>query len=281
MRELTYISDSGMIVHFGRTMPYILQYADLNSAGAVFDEVQPVGSDGSFTGGGVYLKKMISIEGKIIAKSVSELERLRAALSMAMNIRREGTLIVTQENGNQKKIRCRPNNAPSYPIIFGLSQPFTCDLQCDSPYWLDYEQTIVPIGQIIPLWQFPFTPPVTFGYAVANVDIINNTSIDIPLKIEILSQSTLIEIKNISTGEGLEISAEITEGHKMIIDGNICEITIINMFDGSITNATNRLVAGSRFITLAPGENKIELKNGIAETIPLSYIIYNNHNLAV
>lgn len=270
-----------MIIQFSANSPFILNFADLNSIGAAFDEVQPVGADGSFTGGGVFLKKLIPIEGHIIGNSIQDIEQYRSALSMAMNVHRDGTLIAELESGSKKKIRCRPNNAPNYPVIFGLSQSFTCELQCDNPYWLDFQETIVPIGQIIPQWHFPFTPPVTFGYAVANADIINNTSIDIPLRIEVLSQATLIEINNITTGESFEIAAEIAEGHKMIIDGNICEITILNMFDGTTINATNKLVAGSRFITLRPGVNKIELINGITETIPLSYIIYNNHSIAV
>lgn len=281
MKTLTYISDCGMMIQFNQSFPYLVTYADLNSVGASFDEFQPVGIDGSYTTGGAYLKKIIPIEGNIVGNSYQDLEHYRNALSMAMNIHWDGTLIVEQYDGTKKKIRCRANQAPNYPQTFGLSQPFTCEFQCDNPYWLDYDETIVPIGQIIPQWSFPFTPPVTFGYVVANSEIINNTSIDIPLKIEVLSQATLIEINNISTDESFNVSALIEENHKMVIDGENCNITIINMLTGKQHDATNKLVAGSTFITLRPGRNKIELKNGITESTPLSYIIYNKHSLAV
>ena len=281
MKALTYLSDCGMIVQFSNQFPFIVSYADLNSAGAVFDEIQPVGMDGAYTQGASYSKKIIPIEGTIVGNSQQDIEQYRSLLSMAMNVRVCGTLIADLYNGKKKKIRCRPNQAPSYAKTFGLGQAFSCDFQCDNPYWLDYEETIVPIGQIIPQWRFPFTPPVTFGYAVANVDILNDTSIEIPLRIEVVSQTTLIEINNISTGESFGVSALIDRNHKMVIDGTACEISIINMLTGAVENATNKLIAGSNFITLQSGRNQIELNKGIADATPLSYIIYNQHSLGV
>ncbi len=281
MKTLTYISDSGMMIQFNQSFPFYVSYADLNSVGATFDEMQPPGVDGAYTQGGTYNKKIIPIEGTIVGVSPQHLSELRNMLSMAMNIHYEGILIVELHNGKKKKIRCRPTQNPSYSKPFGLGVSFTCEWQCDSPYWLAYKETIVPIGQIIPMWSFPFTPPVTFGRAVQNVEIINDTSIEIPLKIEVLTQSTLIEIKNITTGESFTVSALIEENHKMIIDGNTCDIEILDMITGVRTNATNKLVAGSQFIILRPGKNKIELNNGIADKTPLSYIIYNKPSLAI
>ena len=200
---------------------------------------------------------------------------------MAMHVHWDGWLIAEQWSGKKKKIRCRPHQLPQYSDPVGLGLPFALEWQADKPYWLDYDETILPIGQIIPLWRFPFTPPVQFGYAVAEVNIANDTSIEIPLRIEVLSQATNITVINESTGRRFEVAELIEENEKMVIDGENCNIEIVNLLTGARNNATNKLVSGSQFITLVPGENRITLNNGIADATPLSYIIYNNHSLAV
>lgn len=281
MKSITYISDSGMIIQFNKSFPFFITFADLNSVDASFDEFIPTGMDGTFTQGGTYNKKIIVIEGNIVGTSLKHIESLRSKLSMAMNIHFEGTLVVEQYSGEKKKIRCRPNKNPDFSKPLGLGQPFVIELTCDSPYWLDYGMTIVPIGQIIPQWQFPFTPPVLFGYAVSNTKINNETSIEIPLKIEVLSQATMIEIKNKTNNQAFTVNVIIEENQKMIIDGNTCEVKILNIKTGERVNATNKLVAGSDFITLSPGVNDIELTNGIADGAPLSYIFYNIPSLGV
>lgn len=113
------------------------------------------------------------------------------------------------------------------------------------------------------------------------MDILNTTNIDIPVIIEILSQSTLIEIKNISNNQSFKINRTINENEKMVIDSNTCDVFIVNLLDGTKKNAIKHLVAGSQFIMLSMGLNKIEINNGIANKVPLSYIRYNTPSLAV
>lgn len=281
MKSITYLADSGHTVQFSAVSPFFVAEADLNAAPASFDESKATGTDGTKTLGGNYDKKIIFVEGKLVAKSLSHLEDLRGALAMAMNVHREGELLLEQGSGRKKTIRCRPLCNPSFGKVFGLTQSFTAQFQCDNIYWRDSDMTVVPIGQIVPLWRFPFTPPVTFGKAVGVANILNKTSIDIPLKIEVFSQATLIELENKSTGQSFKINAVIEENKKMIIDGDSCDVSIINLVTGEKTNATNKLVAGSDYITLSPGENIIEIHDGIADSTPLSYITYYVPHLAV
>ncbi|WMJ23453.1 phage tail family protein [Paludicola sp. MB14-C6] len=281
MKSLTYISDSGLMIQFNATFPFYVDHEDLNSVGASFDEIKPAGYDGTITTGGSYNKKIIPISGTIVGTSKDHISELENLLAMTMNIHYEGWLIAEQNSGKKKKIKCRPTQNPSFSKAFGLGVPFTCEWQCDKPYWLEYNDTIVPIGQIVPMWSFPFTPPVTFGRAVQNVDIMNHTSIEIPIRIEVLSQSTLIEIVNVSTGASFKITAQIEKNHKMIIDSDNCDVYIVDLVSLEQVDATNRLVPGSDYITLKPGNNRIEINNGIADSTPLSYIIYNIPSLAV
>lgn len=281
MKRLTYLSDNGAIVQFNAGGPYFVSYADLSSAGASFDEHAVIGSDGVLTLGGSYDKKTIPATGQIVGLSKRHLEQLRVNLAMAMNIHFEGTLVAEQHDGSRKKLRVRPSGNPGFEGEKGLCQPFTLEWQSDSPYWTDYDSIVLPIGQIKALWHFPFSTPILFGYAVADVEVYNTTSITIPTRIEILSQSTAVTITNHSTGEWLQVNEAIGEGQKMVVDSETADIYIQDLFTGRKTNATNRLEAGSTPITLAPGKNRIELENGIAGSRPLSYIIYNKPYLAV
>lgn len=280
MRRLTYFSDCGMTVQFN-AFPYFITFVDLNSVGASFDEVQPAGFDGVVNQGESYNVKAIPLEGTIVGNSLQDLEKYRRAVAMAMNVHYEGTLVAELNNGEKWKIRCRPSGNPDFPKEFGRGQPFTCEWKCDRPYWKRYENNVVSIGQILPMWTFPFATPVIFGKAVSTVTINNETSIEIPLQIEILSQSTLIQISNNTTGQSFQIRSPVEENQKMVIYGDTADVVIVNLETGEQENATNRLVAGSEFISLMPGLNEIELSNGIADSVPLSYIIYNDHSLAI
>lgn len=283
MKSLTWISDGGAVIQFNESFPFYVSGADLNTAGASFSEMKPAGMDGAYTAGGSYDLKIIRCPGHIVATSQADLEKRRGQLAMAMNVRHEGWLISHQHDGTRKKIRCRPTHNPEFEGSFGLGERFTVEFRCDRPYWLSYEETIQPIGQITPLMAWPWAAPVLMGCAVAELSVFNGTSVEIPTRIEVLSQSSLIRLTRVCGADAaaLEIAAAIEEGQKLVIDGVTGDIYLQNLVTGAKVNASNRLVAGSRPITLLPGKNLIALDNGVAGATPLSYVIYNEHSLAV
>jgi len=279
---MTYLSDNGSIIQFNKSLPYYVAEYDLNSVPAEYDSFRPAGVDGAYTTGASYAQKIITASGTIVGTGRANLDDLRARLSAAMNVHHEGWLIVELFNGKKRKIRCRPNQSVNYPKPAGWGQPYNLEWLCDKPYWLDYADTILPIGQVTPLWCFPFCGPVLFGHSVAEVSVYGNAAIEIPLKIEIMSQATLITLENLTTGEYLAVSKAIGENEKMVIDGAEAQIYLQNLLTGATTNANNRLEAGSTFFTLTPGkQNRITLNNGVTGATPLAYIIYNGHSLAV
>ncbi|MGI5885446.1 MAG: phage tail domain-containing protein [Candidatus Spyradocola sp.] len=283
MKSLTWVSDSGAVIQFNQSFPFYVSGADLNTAGASFSEMKPAGMDGVYTAGGSYDVKIIRCPGQIVATSPADLERRRNQLAMACNVRREGWLVSHQHDGTRRKIRCRPTHNPEFEGSFGLGEKFTVEFRCDRPYWLSYDEIIQPIGQIIPLMAWPWAAPVLMGYAVAELTLHNGTGIEIPTRIEVLSHSTLIKLTRTCGADAavLEVAAAIAEGQKLVIDGTTGDIFLQDLETGETANASNRLAAGSRPITLLPGENRIELDNGVAGATPLSYIIYNEHSLAV
>lgn len=281
MRSITYTSDSGRSIQFNGWLPYYLAQIDFNSVGGSFDEYKPIGYDGSKTQGESYNAKAVLASGVLVSTSKAHLAQMRMDLAEAMNIHYEGWLSVSLLNGQTWKIRARPTQNPTFQAPVGLGQPFSLEWRCDSPYWLKEPQTVVKIGQIEGLWRFPFHAPVVFGQAVGNVEIRNPSTSEVPVVIEILSQATNILITNETNGQTLEVAELIQEGQKMILDSNTCDIQIVDIYSGDSVDATNKLVAGSQFITLAPGKNKIVLDNGIPDTIPLAYIRYYEQSLAV
>ena len=283
MKSLTWIPDNGETIQFNQNFPFFCNNADLNTAGASFSEFKPAGADGVYTAGGTYDVKTIIIPGQIVATSRADLEQRRAQLAMAFSIHNEGWLVAHQWDGTRKKIRCRSTGNPVYTENVGIGERFTITLRCDRPYWLGYDDQIVPIGQIIPLMRWPWVASVLMGYAVAELTINNTSGVEIPTKIEVLSQSTLIKLTRTcgSRVDELELATTIDEGEKLVIDGTSGDIYIHSIVSGEDSNASHCLVAGSKPITLLPGINQIVLDNGVAGVTPLSYVIYNDHSLAV
>ena len=281
MRSITYTSDNGRSIQFNGWLPYYLSEIDLNSVGSNFDEYKPIGYDGSKVQGESYNAKPILASGIIVSTSKQNLSQMRQNLAETMSIHYEGWLSVTLLNGKTWKIRARPTQNPTFQKPVGLGQPFSLEWRCDSPYWLKDPQTVVKIGQIEGLWRFPFHAPVVFGQAVGNVEVLNSSVEEVPVTIEILSQATKILITNETNGQTLEVAELIAEGQKMVLDSNTCDISIVDIYSGAHKDATNKLVAGSQFITLAPGKNKIVLDNGIPDSIPLAYIRFYEHSLGV
>lgn len=283
MKSLTWMPDNGMTIQFNQNFPFYVSNTDLNSAGASFSEFKSAGRDGVYTVGGSYEVKTIIIPGQIVATSRADLEKRRNQLAMAFNVHNEGWLIAHQWDGTKKKIRCRAAGNPAYTENVGLGERFTVTLRCDRPYWLGYDDIIMPIGQTIPMMCWPWVAPVMFGYAVAELTINNASGIEIPTRIEVLSQSTLIQLTRVCGRQSatLELATTVDEYQKLIIDSDTGDIYLHDIITGEDINASNRLVAGSKPITLLPGQNKIMLDNGIAGSTPLSYVIYNDHSLAV
>lgn len=283
MKTLTWIPDNGMTIQFNRGFPFFCSDTDLNTAGASFSEFKPAGGDGVYTAGGTYDVKIIRIPGQIVAVSRADLEKRRNQLAMALNIHNEGWLVAEQWDGTRKKIRCRATGNPAFSENVGIGERFVAELRCDRPYWLSYDEIIQTIGHIVPMMHWPWAAPVMMGYAVAELTVNNTTGVEIPTRIEVLSQATLIRLTRTCGNQVavLELATIIEENQKLVIDGTSGDIYLHDIYTGQDVNASNRLVAGSKPITLLPGTNKIELDNGVAGSTPLSYVIYNDHSLAV
>ena len=283
MRSLTWMPDNGMTIQFNQSFPFFCSNADLNTVGASFSEFKPAGADGVYTAGGTFELKAIVIPGQIVATSEADLEKRRNQLAMAFSVHNEGWLISHQWDGTKKKIRCRSAGTPVFTEKFGVGERFTISLRADRPYWLSYDDIVLPIGQTVPMMSWPWVAPVMFGYAVAELTVGNYSGTEIPTRIEVLSQATLIRLtRRCGTRvDALELATVIEEYQKLVIDGTSGDIYLHDILTGEDINASNRLVAGSKPITLLPGQNTIVLDNGIAGSTPLSYVIYNDHSLAV
>lgn len=277
---LTYKSDNGAVIQFGQMPPYILDFADLNGLGATFSEYKLLGYDGGYTPGGTYNKKAIPIRGAIVGASPQNLSALREKLANALNIHAEGWLHVDID-GIQRKIRARPVASPQIDQRVGLGQEFTAELAADWPYWLDTDEIIIPLGQMVPLFHFGFATPVLFGYAVSHAEILNPTSIEIPIRVEVMSESELITLSNATTGQYMSVDSPIGPNSKMTIDSYNASVLLQNLVTGQIADATNKLTAGSAFLTLVPGMNKISINDGVAGDSPLAYVYYYKHYLGV
>lgn len=281
MRSITYLSDSGYILQFNQNGNYFLKSIDLNSVSVSFSESQPIGIDGVHISSSAYGKKIITASGMIVANNALGLAKLREYMAFAMNIHDKGWLVVELRNGSKKKIRAMPNQTPSFGDQFNNGQPVNLEWQCERPYWLDYDETVLQLGHTKRLFHFPFAAPVRFGHVVSNITVHNKTNISIPVTVEIFTAAANVILQNKTSGETITVRMSIQSGEKMVIDSLTANIEIVNLKTGERYNATNKLEAGSQPINLMPGENLIDLQTGGKALAPLAYLRYNNHSLGV
>ena len=279
MENLKWVSDNGMIIEF--VSPFFFKDPDMNSGGVSFEEIKVPGIDGIKTIDRSYNGKILRVNGNIVGEGPNQLEFLKNELSLAMNSNYDGWLYAYQYDGSIQKKRCMPNQLPDYKDGPGLQVAFTLEWKSDDPYWLDTRETILTMGQVEPLWSFPFCTPVIFGNCVAKKTMRNSSGVDIFPIIEIQSPMDKVLIVNKSTGQILEVDKEIPKGKKLIIDNMNCEIELVDIKTGFSENATNELVAGREFITLKPGENFIELQNPVKSDRAIVHIKYHKPRLAV
>lgn len=159
----------------------------------------------------------------------------------------------------------------SMPIgFFDEKQMATMVFRCPDPYFKEYAEIGLDIGNVISLFEFPFDirKPIPFSEIniYGNKTIFNHGDVETGMIIRITGRDIHIEnpkIVNVSTGEYIGIDGEIKKGEELVICtiDNHKYIKLIDGRSGSVTetNMMSYLMAGSSWIKIWPGENVFHL----------------------
>lgn len=198
----------------------------------------------------------------ILAADRAGVEQKRRRTAAAFNPRYgPGTLVWTQEDGSQYALRCVAlSGSPTFlagRTSQGRSwQEVIVDLQAPDPCWFDAEATTLPLAGITGGLAFPAFFPASFAAMGSTMIVVNKGDIAAPIRIEIPGPCLNPVVENLTTGEQIALTLEVSEGETVIIDtayGNIlCRLQAAN---GTQTNAMQHLTPESTFWQLQPGEN--------------------------
>lgn len=282
MKEISYITDNGYTVSFGKRFPFVCLEVDDTFSGNFIASKAPL-QDGQTTQAVNLSVGTINFIGSILAigtnkKSAIELlEEYIDLMNYVFNPKVEGTLIVN--NGvTSKQIRCRAISKPTYSDKYNNHVKIDVEFIADNPVWESAKEHVTGIGFTYNNLRFPLNLPSSTGFIFNQMIADNNTQYGIYPMIEILSTASLIKIENETTGKFIEINRSIEENQKMVIDMKKKKAEIYEKNEDGVYeykyNATNWLTLESEWIELVPGENVISINKQILEGVPLSIIKY-------
>lgn len=136
---------------------------------------------------------------------------------------------------------------------------------CPDIYWYSTETQIAEYSQIIGAFHFVFpdddTPFPLGKYNSKNMMTIFNDGDEVGFMAEISGgPATNPTIYNADTDEYMQIQGEIQDGDIIRIFTKTGSKTVTLEREGVIMNIINRMVSGSTWLTLRPGENKFYLR---------------------
>jgi hypothetical protein len=143
---------------------------------------------------------------------------------------------------------------------------------CPDIYWYSTETQIAEYSRITGAFHFIFPDndePFPIGkYNTQNIMTIVNDGDEVGLTLEISGgPAKNPTIYNAVTDEYMQILGEIKEGNVITISTKTGNKTVTLEREGVVTNIINRLVSGSTWLTLRPGENKfyVRASEGLSE----------------
>lgn len=143
---------------------------------------------------------------------------------------------------------------------------------CPDIYWYSTETQIAEYSRITGAFHFIFPDndePFPIGkYNTQNIMTIVNDGDEVGFTLEISGgPAKNPTIYNAVTDEYMQILGEIKEGDIITITTKTGNKTVTLEREGVVTNIINRLVSGSTWLTLRPGENKfyVHASDGLSE----------------
>ena len=182
-----------------------------------------------------------------------------------LDIIQEPGLLFVESEDLSRRIFCSQSRITDIKrIVKGEISTFAVQFVCDSPYFEDAEDTVVPLYKRTKGLSTPFTLPRSFGDIVAGGVVENKGSIPIEPIITIYYPSALegidgITLKNETTGKGISLEYSPSGEDTVVIDVKNRKIT--SRIAGSLLNNLSDDTFLGDF-TLERGKNELSVDLG-------------------
>jgi len=271
LKKIRYTNPLDQVIEF-YSYPYRLYFVE----GLGEAEVETQSQQAPYQDGSLYIESMIrdriiTIEIKIVAKSMEELDHLKANLTSTLSPKLGLGTLEHESASGIKEIQAIAESLPYFPDGDNnrgpLYQKALITLVAHNPYWLDPVQNTRELKAYEGDFTFPFEFPVQFGIESDTTTIYNEGDTEAPVIVEINGPITRPLIENITTGEHMQINAIIQADQTLVIDTSPRNKRVEIRSENETRKVMGYFDHGGDFWLLAPGENEIRYRAdaGIAE----------------
>ena len=280
MEKVTITNKHGESITLGNAAPYYLEILD--GVGEVSISIESQKSpyqDGSTYIDSVFENRAISIEGMIVTRNNPAIvKEARRKMQRVLNPKL-GEVVLKYE---QKEIKGIVENTPIFPSGRGNKgiyyQKYLIHILCHQPFWLDSFIESREIVAWIGGMTFPLILPTAFAMkGPKTVNIVNQSDVEAPVRIEFKGPATNPRVTNKTTGQYIQVNRELVLGDVLVITTDFgakrVEINGENVF--------NWIDLGSYFWQLQPGDNIIEYSSDDPVEPTAVMISYRNRYVGV
>ena len=234
---ITYKNELGEVVMKGGGSDATFRITAIEGLGLVARDYSAAvysGYDGQETLNSRNQARTITIGIEVMDKDVTY--AVRSALHV---LSREGTLYIKNDN-TDRRIRCSQVQIPDVTrVLQGEIASFGIQLVCDSPYFEDGTDTVVPLYRRTKLLKTPFTFPAVFGDIVvgATIRILGTASVEPIITLYYPSPLEGVErivITNETTGASIKLDYAPQANDTVTID--IKNRKILSSVSGNLIN---------------------------------------------
>jgi hypothetical protein len=194
----------------------------------------------------------------------------------------QGKLIYIDSESNIYELPCyvripKKSNEPTDKTEY--TRLFNVELIAPNPYWNLIPTTQTTLGDVVPLFSFPFTlPDVEFGTRLSSVTINNDSDADLPVLVRFYGPATDATVSNDTYGETLKLDRALTQFEYLEFNTDLLNVyaKIVNLVTGVETDAFNYLdINNMDMIKLYIGNNIISFSTTDSDESAKVEIEYN------
>lgn len=155
--------------------------------------------------------------------------------------------------GTVEKVNCPP---------FTSNQVAQISILCEQPFFKAIDEVVTTFGEIMPLFEFPFSIPeegIEFSTITQHIrqSIINKSEVETGAIITLHATGEVVNpiIYDITTGEYLKLKFTLQNLDTIIINTNTGEKSISLIRNGIQSNILGYMDLGSKWFKLLPGDN--------------------------
>ena len=264
---LTYINSRGEELVFGIGSKYHVNVSkDVTGISDLQDTIYSTSSMGQHgdTYVGIRIEpRDISIDGKIADADRDTQLRLRRDALKILNPELDGTLYYSYGTFT-RKIDAKVDGSPVFTRQ-DISQEFTVNFKCLSPFWEEENETREDIASWIGDWEFPCEidkdddEDMIFGHREENVivDVYNSGHVSTGMRIVFKALGALSNpmLFNVNTREFIKVNTEMSAGQTITIDTSYGKKSVVLTSSGLESNIYRLIDVDSTFMQLDIGDN--------------------------